>query len=214
MTTYSTTVDNNTIDLVLVDKNSQVDLFMIKDMIDKFVSDYDASADIANKKTISTYQSIAKDLAHYDRYYFIKFNNEFAGFIALEAIKCSKTHAITNYNSDEIFVLEKFRSQNIATIARELMRVSKNNAYTFMIGSNISYRRARRLADYYKQQNYKYIYFKTNSTSTTDDSMCLLAYDKIIDKKLFPLYPVCLPLSKMNVDRLFRKVNKMIRKYK
>ena len=121
---------------------------------------------------------------------------------------------ISYYVSDEIFVLQKFRNRNIATIARELMRVSKDNAYTPMIGSNITYRRARRLADYYKQQNYKYIYFNINSPATSDDSLCLIAYDKIENKLLQQYYTVFLPLSKMNVDRLFSKVNKKYNKYK
>jgi hypothetical protein len=212
MTTYSTTVDNNTIDLVLVDHTKQTDIFIIQSMLNRFVKEYSQSGDIASKTSNNSVQSITHDLQLYDRYYFIKVNNQFAGFIALEAYYDVRTKLADLYVSDEIYVEEKFRSQNIATIARELMRVSKNNANTPMLGSNISYRRARRLANYYKQQNYKYIYFRANSTATIDDSMCLIAYDKITN--MYNMFPVCLPLSSMNVDRLFRKVNKMFRKDK
>jgi hypothetical protein len=201
-----------TISLELVDKDSKVHLFIIRSMLERFVQDYAESGEIANKKFDTTDDSLVADMSRYDRYHFIKVDNEYAGFIALEAYHNTGSTIPVAYVSDEIYVEKKFRNKNVASDARELMRVTKNQKRTPMLGSNISYRRARRLAQYFKQQNYKYIYYRTNSTATVDDSLCLIAYD-IVPDNVSNMFPIHLPLSNMSVDRLYRKVNKQYRKF-
>lgn len=210
-------IDKSRVTLVPVDITNTVQLYILHDMCKKFTVEYSQAKDIANFDTHKTTDSIVADQNRYiiPRYFFIKVDNEIAGFNSIQIYYTEIANSNTKVfyaESDEMYVLEKYRHQNLSFVTRKLMRdlmLEQHN--TTVIGSCMSVKRIRKTLNDLLKNDFKYIYYKLSAEATSTTCM-LVAYDELeltLHKQLFPVYR---KLSKMNIDILLDKSKKFIRK--
>lgn len=210
-------IDKSRVTLVPVDITNTVQLYILHDMCKKFTVEYSQANDIANFDTHKNTDSIVADQNsyHIPRYFFIKVDNEIAGFNSIQVYYTEFTnssHKIFYAESDEMYVIDKYRHQNLSFVTRKLMRdLMKQQYSTTVIGSCMSVKRIRKTLNDLLKNDFKYIYYKftADATSTT----CLLvAYDELEETLHRELFPVYRKLSRMNIDILLDKSRKFIRK--
>lgn len=183
------------INFELVDANNAQHCQMYSDMNNQFRQDYNMSGDIPD---VDNNIDLSKNTS---TIYFIKVNDQYAGFNTLYRIAHPESQKTIAYVSEVIYIHKQFRSNNIATEVRKQMRLYKQKTENLdIIGSRISIQRVKRKMKYFINQQFKYMYnvcddFQTMRCQTDDDQAIVLLTYNMLPAPYVAMFPFKVRMS-------------------
>lgn len=199
---------SNVISFEYVDFSNKVHSAILSMMYNKFVDDYSQAGDTASKTDFDEVK-MTEQQKMYNNTFFIKVNNQYAGFNILEAICSGIDDTVQAYVSDVVFVEQKFRKQGIMTQVRHLMRKYAEQQYNIpVIGSSMSSKRIRKYTQHLKNNGFKFVYLK-NGQDLCSEGVHLVTYD-VLKANFVDLYPVKVPLNSQSIDKLDKLSRKIL----